>query len=257
MPQREARRTHERSRAAITGSESESEASYEKTPRRKRGEARSARLKAKRRRRYVSSRDRALSSDDSSDSEQPSQRRDATRSQADVDPVDEDAYEDNNSSSGRDSDEDGGGVTARDELVSVPPLDRRSFDTWALLEAYIKADSKRTYQVYSVRTATPASTRSAKIKETNSYCDKIPAELKFYNKTYVCTHSGSPRTGRSRRGGRPNQYSRRIGCKAQINACVRLSGDWAVCITKQVTDSPTRQLQLRRLHSSVFGGTSW
>ncbi|KAF4031647.1 hypothetical protein GN244_ATG16498 [Phytophthora infestans] len=72
MPQREARRTHERSRAAITGSESESEASYEKTPRRKRGEARSARLKAKRRRRYVSSRDRALSSDDSSDSEQPS-----------------------------------------------------------------------------------------------------------------------------------------------------------------------------------------
>ncbi|KAF4144598.1 hypothetical protein GN958_ATG06205 [Phytophthora infestans] len=182
MPQREARRTHERFRAAITGSESESEASYEKTPRRKRGKARN----------------------DSSDSEQPSQRRDATQSQADVDPVDEDAYEDNNSSRGRDSDEDGGGVTARDELVSVPPLDRRSFDTWELLEAYIKAYSKRTYQVYSVRTATPASTRNAKIKESNSYCDEIPAELKFHNKTYVCTHSGSPRTGRSRRGGRPN-----------------------------------------------------
>ncbi|KAG6950184.1 hypothetical protein JG688_00014266, partial [Phytophthora aleatoria] len=128
----------------------------------------------------------------------------------------------------------GGDVTAQDDLVSTPKLDVIALDDWEALESYMKAYARRTFQIYSVRTATPVSTRSQKIKDGRSLCDPIPADMKFYNKTYVCTHVGKPRQQPNGASHRPNQYSRRIGCKAQINACVRKSSDWEVWITKQI-----------------------
>ncbi|POM69320.1 Hypothetical protein PHPALM_14399, partial [Phytophthora palmivora] len=105
---------------------------------------------------------------------------------------------------------------------------------WGDLEAYLKSYSKRTFQIYSVRTNTPVQKRNERMEANMSCCRPIPEEFKFYNKTYVCTHYGSPRRSTGR-GARPHQHSRRIGCEAQINACVREAGGRKVCITKQKT----------------------
>ncbi|ETN22084.1 hypothetical protein PPTG_02128 [Phytophthora nicotianae INRA-310] len=126
----------------------------------------------------------------------------------------------------------GGDVAPLDTLVNVPELDVTPFDSWDALESYLKAYSKRTFQVYSIRTNTPVRTRNARMQRTMSTAKPIPEELKFYNKNYVCTHYGEPRHNRGQ-GMRPNP--RRIGCKAQINACVHFGADWEIVFMKQNT----------------------
>ncbi|ETL25220.1 hypothetical protein L916_20905 [Phytophthora nicotianae] len=46
---------------------------------------------------------------------------------------------------------DGGGIAPLDELVGVPELDVTAFDTWDALESYLKAYSKKTFQVCIIR----------------------------------------------------------------------------------------------------------
>ncbi|ETM46855.1 hypothetical protein L914_08324 [Phytophthora nicotianae] len=121
-----------------------------------------------------------------------------------------------------------------DELVYTPELDGKVFESWDVLEAYLKTYSRRTFQIYSVRTNTPVRKRNQRIKENKSDYTLIPEEVQFYNKTYVCTHHGDPLHNRSR-GTRPQQSSRKIGCNAQINACVQETGNWEVRITKQIS----------------------
>ncbi|KAG6943538.1 hypothetical protein JG687_00018390 [Phytophthora cactorum] len=133
-----------------------------------------------------------------------------------------------------DAGNDGCDVVALDELVYVPELDRKVFESWDVLEAYLRTYSRRTFQINLVRTNTPAHKRNQRINENMSAYTLIPEEVQFYNKTYVCTHHGDPRQNRGQ-GRRPHQNSRKIGCKAQINACVQDTGNWEVRITKQVT----------------------
>ncbi|KAG3003799.1 hypothetical protein PC119_g15827 [Phytophthora cactorum] len=88
---------------------------------------------------------------------------------------------------------------------------------------------------YSVRTNTPAHKLNQRINENMSAYTLIPEVVQLYNKTYACTHHGDPRQIRGQ-GRRPHQNSRKIGCKAQINACAQETGNWEVRKTKQVTD---------------------
>ncbi|KAF4129477.1 hypothetical protein GN958_ATG21336 [Phytophthora infestans] len=101
------------------------------------------------------------------------------------------------------------------ESVRAPELDVKLFASWGEMESYLSSYSRRTYQLYSVRTATPFKTRNDRIKKNQTSCKTIPEELELYNKTFVCTHHGSPRRSRSA-GKRPKQHSRKIGCPAQV-----------------------------------------
>ncbi|KAG3003331.1 hypothetical protein PC120_g19163 [Phytophthora cactorum] len=103
-----------------------------------------------------------------------------------------------------DAGNDGCDVVALDELVYVPELDRKVFESWDVLEAYLRTYSRRTFQINLVRTNTPAHKRNQRINENMSAYTLIPEEVQFYNKTY-------------------------------INACVQDTGNWEVRITKQVT----------------------
>ncbi|ETK75728.1 hypothetical protein L915_17704, partial [Phytophthora nicotianae] len=98
--------------------------------------------------------------------------------------------------------------------IRVPELDVKLFGSWEELDKYLANYNKKMYQLYSVRTATPVKTRNERIKKSRTPCKTIPEELEFYNKTFVCTHHGSPRRSRST-GKRPKQHSRKIGCPAQ------------------------------------------
>ncbi|KAG3094685.1 hypothetical protein PI125_g16503 [Phytophthora idaei] len=221
-----------RARIAITGSNS-GESLGPRQPRKRRllkkRKSKSYRVKTTTKRRRHGSRRRSLR-DTGSPSSSASVTGESENSEAKSDDLfgssDSSCSAETNASTICDAGKDGGDVTAQDDLVSVPKLDVMTFDDWEELESYIK--------IYSVRTATPVSTRNQKIKDGRSFCDPIPADMKFYNKTYVCTHAGKPRQQPNGTSHRPNQYSRRIGCKAQINACVRKSNDWEVCITKQI-----------------------
>ncbi|ETM02526.1 hypothetical protein F442_01068 [Phytophthora nicotianae P10297] len=129
----------------------------------------------------------------------------------------------------------GEAVAVRTELEHVPELDVKIFEAWDALEAYLKNYSRRIHpQIYSVRACITANTRDQRIKASKSPLRLILPEITIYNKTFVWTHSGTPRRGRNQ-GSRPNQHSRKIRCRAQINACVRESGNWEVCITGQRT----------------------
>ncbi|ETN01922.1 hypothetical protein PPTG_23989 [Phytophthora nicotianae INRA-310] len=98
--------------------------------------------------------------------------------------------------------------------IRVPELDVKLFGSWEELDKYLANYNRKMYQLYSVRTATPVKTRNERIKKSRTPCKTIPEELEFYNKTFVCTHHGSPRRSRST-GKRPKQHSRKIGCPAQ------------------------------------------
>ncbi|KAG4041357.1 hypothetical protein PC123_g23128 [Phytophthora cactorum] len=229
-----------RARIAITGSNSD-ESLGPRQPRKsrllKKRKSKSYRVKTKTKRHRHGSRRRWLR-DTGSSSSSASVTGESDNREAKSDDLfgssDASGSAETNASTICDAGKDGGDVTAQDDLVSVPKLDVMTFDDWEELESYIKVYGRRTFQIYSVRTATPVSTRNQKIKDGRSFCDQIPANMKFYNKTYVCTHAGKPRQQPNGTSHRPNQYSRRIGCKAQINACVRKSNDWEVCITKQI-----------------------
>ncbi|KAG1698204.1 hypothetical protein DVH05_015194 [Phytophthora capsici] len=127
---------------------------------------------------------------------------------------------------------DGGDIAPHHDLVGVPELDNTAFDSWDALEPYLKAYSKKTFQIYTIRTNTPVRTNYSRMQRNMSPAKPIPEEFKFYNKAKVCTHSGSPRRSVGQ-GMRPHQHSRSIGCKAQINACVHFGADWEIVITKQ------------------------
>ncbi|KAE9280461.1 hypothetical protein PR003_g27955 [Phytophthora rubi] len=74
----------------------------------------------------------------------------------------------------------GSGVVAQDELVRLPDLDVKVFDTCDMLEAYLQTYSK-TYI-----SAPPARTRNERFGDNDTAdSEKIPIEMKFYN---VCTH---------------------------------------------------------------------
>ncbi|KAE9214874.1 hypothetical protein PF004_g14923 [Phytophthora fragariae] len=132
---------------------------------------------------------------------------------------------------------DGCDIAPEDELVHAKELDKKLFDSWGALELYLKNYGSRTYQIFTIRTNTPVRVRNSRIEPSKKQ-DKhmIPDSIVFYNKTYACTHSGESRRSRSQ-GTRPIQHSRKIGCPAQINACVREtgSGSWEVFVTRQVT----------------------
>ncbi|KAG6946363.1 hypothetical protein JG688_00016085, partial [Phytophthora aleatoria] len=191
-----------RARIAITGSNSD-ESLGPRQPRKsrllKKRKSKSYRVKTKTKRRRHGSRRRPLR-DTGSSSSSASVTGESDNSDAKSDDLfgssDSSGSAETNASTICDAGKDGGDVTAQDDLVSVPKLDVTTFDDWEELESYIKVYRRRTFQIYSVRTATPVSTRNQKIKDGRSFCDPIPADMKFYNKTY--------------------------------------SNDWEVCITKQI-----------------------
>ncbi|ETP33442.1 hypothetical protein F442_18024 [Phytophthora nicotianae P10297] len=69
--------------------------------------------------------------------------------------------------------------------IRVPELDVKLFGSWEELDKYLANYSRKTYQLYSVRTATPVKTRNERIKKSRTPCKTIPEELEFYNKTFV------------------------------------------------------------------------
>ncbi|KAF4135615.1 hypothetical protein GN958_ATG15194, partial [Phytophthora infestans] len=80
---------------------------------------------------------------------------------------------------------DGGDIAPQDELVDVPDLDVTAFDSWDALESYLKAYSRKTFQIYTIRTNTPVRTRNARMQRNMSAFNLVPEEFKFYNKTYL------------------------------------------------------------------------
>ncbi|KAF1781817.1 hypothetical protein GQ600_19407 [Phytophthora cactorum] len=52
----------------------------------------------------------------------------------------------------------------QDVMVTVPPLEKTVFVTWQEFHEYLNEYQQRTFQIYSVRTGTPVSTRNKRIK---------------------------------------------------------------------------------------------
>ncbi|KAG3112018.1 hypothetical protein PI125_g8619 [Phytophthora idaei] len=125
-------------------------------------------------------------------------------------------------------------ITPTGAPVHVPELDVKMFANWDALEAYLKNYSRRRYQIFSIRTNTTVRTRNQRIRVSKTPGTILPEAVQFYNKTYMCTHYGKLRST-SGQGVRPNQHSRKLGCLAQISACVRETGNWEVCIAVQRT----------------------
>ncbi|KAL3660485.1 hypothetical protein V7S43_014630 [Phytophthora oleae] len=111
-------------------------------------------------------------------------------------------------------------------VVPVPPLDKTVFESWNEFHEYLHAYQQRTFQIYSIRTGTPVSTRNKRIKDKYSRRglavppgELLPEELVTYSKAVVCTHHGRPRSRAA--GVRARQPSRAINCPAQITLVLR------------------------------------
>eukprot|EP00644_Phytophthora_capsici_P018366 jgi/Phyca11/130206/e_gw1.91.95.1 len=111
-------------------------------------------------------------------------------------------------------------------VVPVPPLDKTVFESWDEFHEYLHAYQQRTFQIYSIRTATPVSTRNKRIKDKYSRRglavppgELLPEEMATYSKAVVCTHHGRPRSRAA--GVRARQPSRAINCPAQITLVLR------------------------------------
>lgn len=123
-------------------------------------------------------------------------------------------------------------------LVSVPPLEKTVFASWDEFHAYLADYQRRTFQVYSVRTGTPVSTRNKRIRERYARRGEavppgelLPEEMGMYTKAVVCTHHGKPR---SRSKGVRKMHSRAINCMASITLVLRqdfASGKWMVHVS--------------------------
>ncbi|KAG7395560.1 hypothetical protein PHYBOEH_003612 [Phytophthora boehmeriae] len=123
-------------------------------------------------------------------------------------------------------------------LVSVPPLDKTVFSSWDEFHLYLAEYQRRTFQVYSVRTGTPVTTRNKRIKERYARLGKetppgelLPEAMVTYTKAVVCTHHGKPR---SRSTGTRNKRSKAINCMAQITLVLRrnfTTGLWQVHVS--------------------------
>lgn len=75
------------------------------------------------------------------------------------------------------------------------------------------------YQLYSVRSATPTTSRNAKLRKRKSVEKQllIPERFEHYVKTVACTHAGKPRPRST--GVRPNHQHRAIECPARVQRC--------------------------------------
>ncbi|KAG6964219.1 hypothetical protein JG688_00007799 [Phytophthora aleatoria] len=111
-------------------------------------------------------------------------------------------------------------------MVTVPPLEKTVFVTWQEFHEYLNEYQQRTFQIYSVRTGTPVSTRNKRIKEKYTKRglavppgELLPEEMGTYSKAVVCTHAGRPRSRAT--GMRSRQPSRAINCPAQITLVLR------------------------------------
>ncbi|KAG7377837.1 hypothetical protein PHYPSEUDO_010914 [Phytophthora pseudosyringae] len=111
-------------------------------------------------------------------------------------------------------------------VVTVPPLDKTVFVTWNEFHEYLAEYQQRTFQIYSIRTGTPVSTRNKRIKERYMRRglavppgELLPEEMATYSKAVVCTHHGRPRSRAT--GVRARQPSRAINCPAQITLVLR------------------------------------
>ncbi|GMF10915.1 unnamed protein product [Phytophthora lilii] len=125
-------------------------------------------------------------------------------------------------------------VAILDTPVAVPALEKRVFDSWEEFHAYLQAYSRSTFQIYSVRSATPSARRNELMarKRPSETQLLIPPQFAHYVKTLACTHGGKPR--RRGTGLRPNHHHRAIQCPAQLNACVKRDGSvWQVHVTNQ------------------------
>ncbi|KAG2946070.1 hypothetical protein PC129_g1568 [Phytophthora cactorum] len=95
------------------------------------------------------------------------------------------------------------------------------FADWDALEAYLKNYSRRRYQIFPIRTNTPVRTRNQRIRASKTPGRILPEAVQFYNKTYVCTHYGKPRST-SGQGVRPNQHSRNSVALLRLRQLTRI-----------------------------------
>lgn len=114
-------------------------------------------------------------------------------------------------------------VAPLDTLIPVPELDRRDFDSWEDFHAHLLDYGRHTFQLYSVRSATPSTRRNLLLakkaqakpaKERSRDASLIPERFQHYVKTITCTHGGKPRHRST--GARPNHHHRAIQCPAQV-----------------------------------------
>ncbi|KAF1793969.1 hypothetical protein GQ600_7431 [Phytophthora cactorum] len=160
-----------RARIAITGSNSD-ESLGPRQPRKshllKKRKSKSYRVKTKTKRHRHGSRRRLRDTGSSSSSASVTGESDNREAKSDdlFGSSDASGSAETNASTICDAGKDGGDVTAQDDLVSVPKLDVMTFDDWEELESYIKVYGRRTFQIYSVRTATPI---NACVRKSNDW----------------------------------------------------------------------------------------
>ncbi|OWZ16457.1 hypothetical protein PHMEG_0009755 [Phytophthora megakarya] len=120
-------------------------------------------------------------------------------------------------------------------------IETTTFDSWEAFDSFLRSYQARSFQVdisaiqhysnntndlfsrqkFRVRSNKTVSTRNAVIAQNKANkAFVIPDKWGFYAKTFACTHCGKYIS--REQGARPNQRSRAIGCKAQINLCVSL-----------------------------------
>ncbi|KAI9986782.1 hypothetical protein PInf_025743 [Phytophthora infestans] len=137
-------------------------------------------------------------------------------------------------------------------VMVAPPLEKKEFNSWGALDAYLKVYSAEAYQSFRARTNNKVVTRNKKIRDSRSTKPLVPEEWTHYSKTFVCTHAGKykPRG----QGKRKRQESRALECDAQV--CDAQSGSvglsWAQFELVKAGAKKKRILQFIHENSSCY-----
>lgn len=110
------------------------------------------------------------------------------------------------------------------------------FHTWAELDAFVAEFGESTYQLFRKRSAVSVAARNEiiqtgirkKAKRKSSSCaaaevQYLPEALRWYSKTYICTHATRRRVYQRKTEGplHTGPLRRAVGCTAKINATLK------------------------------------
>ncbi|KAF4143461.1 hypothetical protein GN958_ATG07194 [Phytophthora infestans] len=119
------------------------------------------------------------------------------------------------------------------ERLRAPELGVKRFASWGELASYLGNYSRRTYQLYSVRTATSVETRNERIKNNMQNDIRGIGILQQNVRVYTPRQSkAQPKCWKGSQAALEEDWLSRSG---EINACARDTGDWKFSITKQIT----------------------
>lgn len=106
-------------------------------------------------------------------------------------------------------------VEDSDKQFESGPPPQINHESWQEFMSYLAEYEKTTHTKIVVKETTNVMKRNKTLASSvdakkNTRINYVPADMKVYQRTYICTHSWEPRAYRS--GARPKRHLRRTGC---------------------------------------------